>query len=118
MFGFGAREIAAESRHLAARFEVALDLVPQRFDQAWHGDQHGYTLAVNCANYFARIERVQKDGRSAEKLRNENSEKLSEHMAQRQELEEAQRMKNAFVAAIARELFFDGSKVREDVSVR
>ena len=57
------------------------------------------------------------DGR-AKNLREENSEHLAEHMAQRQKIEEAQRMKDSLVAAIARELLLDGSEIREDVSVR
>ena len=73
---------------------------------------------MNRANHFAGIQRVQEHRCGAKNLREENSEKLAEDVAQRQEIEKAQRMKDAFVAAVAREFFFDRSKIREKIAVR
>ena len=73
---------------------------------------------MNRANHLARIQRVQKHRRCAKNLRYENSEQLAENVAQRQKIEEAQRVEHSFVAAIARKFFFYWTEIREEISVR
>ena len=62
-------EIALKFFGPPARSEVALDLIAQRFDQSRHGDQHGHALVSNRAHHFGGIQRVEKNRRGAENLR-------------------------------------------------
>src|SRR5579862_49938 len=117
MFAFGRFEIALKVFEFAAGCEIALDLILERFDEARDSDEHRYTLVVNRADHFRGVERVEEHRCAAQNLREENSEKLAEHVAERKEIEKAQRMKEAFPAAIAVDFFFEGFEVGEQVAV-
>src|ERR1700758_24849 len=90
MFAFACFEIALKFFEISAGSEIALDLILERFDEARDGDEHGHALVVNRADYFGGVERVQKDGCAAQNLRQENSEKLAEHVTERKEVEKSQ----------------------------
>ena len=94
-----------------------VELVLERFYQARHSDEHGYALLVYCADHLGGIERVQKHGRTAQNLREKNSEKLAEYMAEWKKIEKSQWMKEAFPAAIAVDFFFEGFEDGEQVAV-
>ena len=72
---------------------------------------------MNRADYFGGVERIEKHGCAAENLGQENSEKLAEYVAERKEVEKAQRMKEAFPAAVTIDFFFEGFEVGEQVAV-
>ncbi len=117
MFAIRSLVIALEFLELAARREIAFDLVAQRFNQARHGDQHGDALVVNRPNHFRGIESVDKNRGPAENLRQEHSQQLAEDVTQRQKVEEANRVKEPLVAAVAIDFSFDRLEVCEKVAV-
>ena len=117
MFAFGRFEIALKFFESAAGREIALDLILERFDEARHGDEDGHALVVNRADYFGGVERVEKHGCAAQNLREENSEKLAKYVAERKEVEKAQRVKEAFPTAVTIDFFFEGFEVGEQVAV-
>ena len=117
MFAFGRFEIALKFFEFATGCEVALDLILERFDEARNGDEHGYALVVNRADYFGGVECIEKHGCAAQNLGEENSEKLAEYVAERKEVEKSQRMKEAFPAAVTIDFFFEGFEVGEQVAV-
>src|SRR4029077_20843659 len=61
---------------------------------------------------------VVKHGGCAKNLREKDPQQLAEHVAQWQEIEKTQRMKNAFITAVARDVSFDWLEVGQKVSVR
>ena len=67
-------EISLKFFEARARRQVALDLILERFEKAWHGNKYGNALALHRANHFGRIERVQKNDGGAENLGDENAE--------------------------------------------
>jgi hypothetical protein len=79
-----ALEIAAKFPHLALGLQISLELVAQRFDQSWHGNEDRDTLAANRSGDVAGAQRIEKDRCAAENLRDEDSEHLAEDVAQRQ----------------------------------
>ena len=117
MFAFGRFEIALKFFEVAAGREIALDLILERFNEARDGDEHGHALAVNRADYFCRVKRIQEHGCAAQNLGEENSEKLAEDVAEGKEIEKPQRVKEAFPAAVAIDFFFEGFEVGEQVAV-
>src|SRR4029077_15509869 len=98
MLALGLVEIAVKFFELSRGSKITLDLVLQRFNQARHADEHRHAFVVNRTYDLRRIERVQRHRRAAENLRQENSQKLAEHMAERQQIQKSQRMKEALIA--------------------
>jgi len=117
MFTLGRFEIALKFFEIAAGREVALDLILERFDEARDGDEHGHALAVNRADYFRGVERIEEHGCAAQNLRKKNSEKLAEDVAERKEVEKAQGVKEAFPAAVTVDFSFECFEVGEEVAV-
>ena len=93
-------------------FQIALDFLFQRLQHARHRHQHRHALAPDGANDFARLERILKDHGAAHQLRQKHSQELSEHMAQGQQVQEANGMDQAFVLQI----FLDFRFERRDIA--
>ena len=93
-------------------FQIALDLLLQRLQHARHRHQHRHSLAPDGANDFARLERILENHRAAHQLRQKYSQKLPEHVAQGQQVQEANGMDQAFILQI----FLDFCFQRRDVA--
>ena len=99
------------------RCRVAFNVFLQRFDQPRHGYQHRNAFIVNGSHDFRWIQAVGKHRSRSENLRQKNPEHLAEHVAERKQIQKAQRMEDAFVAAVFVDFPLDGLKVREDVAM-
>src|ERR1700730_11934686 len=117
VFGLGFLKVAPQFLGLPARCKVALDLVLKRFDEPRHGSEQGDALVVNRTDDLGRVQRVQENRRGPGDLRQENAEQLTEDMAERQQIEEAQRMNNSFVASIALDFSLHRLQGRQQVSL-
>src|ERR1035437_1068825 len=67
---------------------------------------------------FRRVERVLKDHGGCQQLRQEDSEELPKDVAERQQIQETQRMKNALVAEVFPDLALQRLEVGQDVAMR
>src|SRR5262249_43036424 len=111
MFGSG------KSRtHLIGK--LAFDPLLQRFDYSRHRHQHGYSLALDGGNHFARVQAVLKDHCSPDQRRNEHGHELSEDVAQRKQIEETDGMENAFVFEVLGNLALDWIQTGQQVAMR
>ena len=72
---------------------------------------------MNRCHDLGGIESVLENDSCAEQRRKKNSEELTEDVAERQQVEKAQRMKEAFVLEILRNLGGDGSEIAGHVGV-
>ena len=68
--------------------------------------------------HLGRIQRVLKDDGRRQQLRQKDAEELSEDVAERQQVEKAQRMKDALVLQILADLALQRLQVGQDVAVR
>ena len=110
--------VALEFCASPTRRKISLDLIAQRLDQPRHGNQQRDALFPNRPRYFCRVQRVEKDRRPAQNLRQKNPEQLSEYMAQRQKIEKSQRMNESFVSPVLRDLLLDRRQICQQVPVR
>ena len=83
-------EILAGGR--VAVFEIAFDLLLQRLDHARDSDQHRNPFPAEGRHNFGWVKRVFEDNGRAQQRRKKNSQELSEHVAQRKQVQEANRM--------------------------
>src|ERR1035438_8608290 len=79
--------IGGERIAFAACFQIALDLLLQRVDEAGNGDQYRDAFAADGRDDFRGIECIFEDDGCAEQRWNKNSEELSEHVAEREQVE-------------------------------
>ena len=114
---FGGFELLMEPCGLARRFHVSLQLVFQRLHQAGNSHHHRNPLVLDGAHHLARIQRVLEQHGRCQQLRQEDTQELSEDMAERQQIEKAQRMKDALVLQILADLALQRLQVGEDVAV-
>src|SRR5580698_2403869 len=77
--------------------KVAFDLLPERLDHARNSHQHRYSLAANRSHYFRRVKCIFEHDRAAEQRRKKNSQKLTEDMAQRQEVQKTNWMYQSLI---------------------
>src|SRR5580692_10273984 len=87
------RKCVARSRIV----QITFDLLLQRLDHPWNRHQDRHLLPPNRSHHFRRVERVFEYDRSAKQRRKKDSQELSKHVAQRQKIEEANRMHPALV---------------------
>ena len=114
----GACDIFAKSFRPAIALELAQNFALQRFDKSRNRHQHGYALVANHVNQAGGLERVNKDHGAREKRGNEYSQHLAEDVAQRKQVQKAQRVKNALVTKIFLDFTLDWFDVCKDVAVR
>ena len=102
----------------AARRVVALDLLAQRVEEARHGDDDRDAVLLDSGDDLRRVERVLKVDFAAEELRHEDAHELAEDMAERQQVEEADRVEGPFPLAVLVDLALKRAEVRQQVAVR
>ncbi len=71
----------------------------------------------NGADDFAGFQRLLKNHGPAHQLRQKHSQKLSEDMAQRQQVQKAHRMHQAFVLEISLNFRFERRDIAENIAV-
>src|ERR1700722_20499021 len=92
MLALGLLKTTLEFFELTGSCEIPLDLILQGFGEPGHGDERRDALIVNRAKQIGRIESVGENRCGAKDLRQKNSEQLTENVAQREQIQEAQRM--------------------------
>ena len=95
-----ASKSTAKFRQPAFRFEIAFELVAQGFDEPRNGHQDRDAFTADRGRDFAGPQRIEEDGRRAEDLRNEDSQHLSEHVTEWEEIQEFQGMKESLVSPV------------------
>ena len=96
---------------------VPFDFLFQRLQHARHCHQHGNPLPPNRLQHFRRSQGALKNHGSRHKRRKKHPKELSEHMAQRQQVQKPHRMHPAFVLQILPNLSFQRRRVRQDIAV-
>ena len=78
------RRLKASLKFFQSAFvlQIALNFFFQRLQHARHCNQHGHALAPDRANNLGGLQRILKNHRAAQQLRQKHSQKLAEHMAQ------------------------------------
>src|SRR5690348_2010418 len=114
----GAVEGSSKLFLFSTGLEVALDLPAQGLDKARHGNQSHNVLPANFADNFCGIQGVNEIDCCAEYLRKKNSKKLAKDVAQRKQIEYANRMEETFIAAVMFEFRCNRRNVGENISVR
>src|SRR6185312_9269996 len=102
----------------AAGLKIALDLAAQRLDQTGHCNESHDVLTANFTDHLCGVQRVHEVDRCAEYLRKKNSKKLAKDVAQRKQIEYADRMEETFIAAVMFEFGCNRRNVGENISVR
>ena len=114
----GCREFASQLFAATARGLAPLDVLAQTVEHARDCDDDGDALCPDRAGDLRRVERVLKVNLAAEHLRHEKPHELPEDVAERQEVEEANRVDDALPARILHDLLFERREVGEQVAVR
>src|ERR1700722_14215803 len=114
---FSRLKAPAKLFHTAVVLHVTLDFFLQGLQHPRHRYQHRYSLAPNSVNDLGRLQRVLKNHRSAQQLRQENSQKLAEDVTQRQHVKKSNGMHQAFVLEVALNFTFQGRNVAENIAV-
>src|ERR1700730_9916704 len=73
---------------------------------------------VNQVDHLGRLEGIDEDDGAGQKWRNENAQHLPEHMTQGQQVQEAQRMKEALVTKVLLDFTLDWLDVGEHIAMR
>ena len=115
---FAESNVSSEALQKTLVFEIALDLFLQRLQHARHRDQNRNPLASNGADDLAWFQAVLKNYRPAHELRKKNPQKLPEDVAQRQQVQKANRVDEAFVLEILLNLRLQRCHVRENIAMR
>src|SRR5580698_4842892 len=118
MLLFRALVAFVESLRTAVMLHLAQDFALQRFDESRNRNEHGNALVANHVNQVGRLQRIAEDQGARQKRRNEYSQHLAEHVAQRKQIQETQRMKKSLVAKIFLDLTLDRFDIGKHVAVR
>src|SRR5215469_14308711 len=118
VFSFRALACRAKRFQFALGLKITFDFLLQRLHHARHGDQHGDSLLGDGVDHIGWLKGVlEKDGAAHERWQI-HPEELSENMAQRKQIKEADGMHPALVFEIGPDLSLEGCDVREHVPVR
>src|SRR5438132_7880517 len=92
---FGGYDFFSKLLKFATRFVVSFNSFAQDFEHPRHRHHNRDTFAPDGFNDVRRIERCLKEDFAAKQLGHEDTHELSEHVAQRYQIEKAQRMDQA-----------------------
>src|SRR5690348_6715024 len=90
----------------------------KEIEHARNGDKGGGALLFDGADDLGWIARRFEDDRGSEQRRNKQRHELSEHVAQRNERDESQRVKPALIFPVLFNPTFQRLQVRQKISVR
>ena len=96
----------------------ALDVLAQHVEHLRHADEHRDAPRLDLTEDLGRAVAVREDDRAVEHRRHERRHRLPEHVAERQQVQEPDRMERPLVLPVLRDLALDRDDVREDVAVR
>src|SRR5260370_717253 len=108
---------AVQPLRFALAFEFSLDSGMKKIKHARNGDECGGAFLLDGANDFSGIAGRFENDRGSEQRRNEQCHELPEDVAQRNERDEAQRVKPALVFAIRIDATLQRLKVRAKITV-
>ena len=114
---FGCGVIFVEPTAPATRIDFTFDGRTQEIEHARDGDEESGAFALDGAENFGRISGGFENYRGAEERGNEEGHELSEDVAERNQGDEAERMKKAFVFEVGLHAALDGFEVGEKVSM-
>ena len=117
VFAFGGRKLVVKLIQAAGVLEIAFNFFFQRLQHAGHRDQHRYPFVAKSVDNVAGLEGLLKKNSAPQKWRQIHSQKLSEDMAQRQEVKKTQRVYEAFVFQIRRDLRLEWRDIAENIAV-
>ena len=109
--------VEAGRRRLLRFGHSPLEVVAEHLEDLRDADQHGDPPGSNLRDDLLRREAAGEDDRPRQHRRHERRHRLSEHVAQRQEIEEANRLERPRVSSVLRELVLDRDDVRQDVAM-
>src|ERR1700687_3095290 len=115
---FSREEDSPEPVSSAWRSVLSQQCGAQRIEHARYGDKRRGAFAFNRSNDFGGIAGRFENDRGSEDRRNEERHELAKYMAQRNERDEAQRVKPALVFAICIDAALQRLKVRQKIAVR
>ena len=101
----------------SVRVDLPLDRRTQSVEHARNGDKGGGALAFEGTENFRGLLGVLEDNRGADERGHEERHELAEDMAQRNDRNEAQRMKPALVFTILGDALFQWFEIREEIAV-
>src|ERR1700735_1093686 len=111
------REVLIKPLDSSIAFQLASHLALQRFDKSGNGHQNRDALAPNHLNQVGRLQRLHKNYGAGQERRNEYSQHLAEHVAQRKRIQKTQWMENSLVAKIFLNLAFERFDVCQNIAV-
>src|SRR6185369_5587867 len=82
-----------------------------------HADQHRDSILVNEVDDLARMNFSCESSRAFQKQRHEDSKRLAEHVTERKQIENANRLKWSSPLFVLRDLFLKRPEIRADVSM-
>ena len=89
----------------------------QQLQDAWDGDEDGDAFAADEFGHARGFELIAEVEFGGEQRRHPEAHELAEDVAERQGVEEAQRMHPALILEIFCDLVFDGLQAGEDVAM-
>ena len=95
----------------------AHDVLAQHVEDLRHADQHRHAARLDQADDVVRVEAAREDDRAAHHRRHVGRHRLAEHVAERQQVDEAQRMERPRVAAVLHHLALDRDDVGHHVAM-
>src|SRR5213593_175847 len=99
------------------RTEPSFDFVLQVLENSRNADDHGNTVVMDHLHQPARMSFGRESGRAFKEKRNEQPLGLSEHMAQRKQVENSNGLDQTSPLLIFRDFFGKGTEVGTDVAV-
>src|SRR5581483_4716457 len=98
-------------------FQISLDLLFQRLQHARHCHQHRHSLAADCRHHLRRSQCVLENDSSTQQLRQEHPEKLSENVAQRQQIQKADGMHQPLILQVFGDLLLERCDIGKHVGM-
>ena len=93
------------------------DVLAQHVQDLRHGDEHRDAAVLDLCGDLARVVSAHEDDDPRQHRRNEGRHRLAEHVAERQEVQKANRRKWPAPLAVLHDFAFDRNDVRQDVAV-
>src|SRR2546421_295662 len=112
------RKVQIPKRIAAAQISKFLKHgVDQRIEHAWNGDQSCGAFSLDGSDDFRGIAGSLENDHGSKERRNEQCHELAEDMAHRNERDETQWVKPAFVLTIVIDAAFERLQVRQKITV-
>ena len=111
------RDVLLRSRRRRLR-RRAPHVLAQHIENLGHGDEHGHPPRPDLRDDIGRVVAAHEQHRAGQHRRDERRHRLSEHVAQRQQIQEAQREERPAPPPVLQHFALDRHDVRQHVPVR